>query len=199
MEKKLIRSANTLDKILDFMEKALCISAVFIGVFGIVIAFMNVTGSDAFLTYSQSIQLEMVEIVLNDEIITTDRVMIAGCVLVVAAVCLVLSYIVKLFRNILQPMKQGRPFDSQVSTTLKKLSVITLIFGIGYSVAKNFIYYYVFNHISLETLFAMDNISQIRYHYSFNVAFIIIAAVLYLLSYVFKYGEILQKESDEIL
>ena len=51
----------------------------------------------------------------------------------------------------------------------------------------------------LNALLLSDKITKVTFNYSFDFSFLLIAAVLYLLSLVFSYGQELQQLSDETL
>ncbi len=102
-------------------------------------------------------------------------------------------------RKILKPMKEERPFENEVSMSVKKLSWIVLIGGmvmeIGYFITQT-IEYQVFD---FPNLFLSDKIVKCNQEYFFDGNFLVGFLILYLLSYVFRYGEELQIQSDETL
>ena len=51
----------------------------------------------------------------------------------------------------------------------------------------------------LDKLMNPEIVSDMTFDYSFNLWFVITALIIFCLSYVFRYGESLQKESDETL
>ena len=51
----------------------------------------------------------------------------------------------------------------------------------------------------LDTLLKTDAVASISYDYSIRLWFVVAALILFFLSYVFRCGEQLQKESDETL
>lgn len=109
------------------------------------------------------------------------------------------AYAIKLIRNILKPMKQGLPFHSAVSGSLKKLGWLSLFGGIvtnGVSIlAQNLIV----RGFNLTELFTSEVITKVTFNYSFDLTFLLVAAGLFLLSYIFHYGAQLQQLSDETL
>lgn len=102
-------------------------------------------------------------------------------------------------RTLLQPMATGSPFDTMVSASLKKLSWVILIGGGITSVVNMIVEILTMSMYNLQELFINDKIIKCNIEYIFDCTFIEIFAVLYLLSLVFKYGEELQKQSDETL
>ena len=102
-------------------------------------------------------------------------------------------------REILLPMKEERPFDSIVSTNLKKLAKLTINLGIFYNIiilSEQIMTVFVYD---LPGLLLSEKITHVGGLFTVDLTFIIYWAVLLLLSYVFRYGEELQQLSDETL
>ena len=102
-------------------------------------------------------------------------------------------------REILKPMAEEKPFDSIVSTNLKKLANLSIHLGILYNIiilAEQIIAVFVYD---LPGLLISDKITHIGAMFNMDLTFVIYWAILLLLSYVFRYGEELQQLSDETL
>ena len=102
-------------------------------------------------------------------------------------------------RQILKPMIEEKPFDSIVSTNLKKLAKLSVVIGIlvniiilAEQIAAVFLY-------DLPGLLISEKITHIGGMFKIDLTFLIYWAILMLLSYVFRYGESLQQLSDETL
>ena len=124
--------------------------------------------------------------------------MIIGLLAVTILLVLVRLFI-RVIRGVITPMKDGKPFEAAVSDKLRKLSWATLIGGGILSVAKmagEIILYRVYD---LGTVFLNEHIISCTPEFTLDMSFVVVFAVLYLLSYVFRYGEELQKQSDETL
>ena len=108
-----------------------------------------------------------------------------------AAICWILHTI----RRILAPMKEGQPFADGVADDLKKLAWTVLIFGL-ISAVWRFV-----SQVMVST--AMSGSLSVNSHYAVgevvNLDFLLVAAVLFLVSYIFRYGRELQVQSDETL
>lgn len=102
-------------------------------------------------------------------------------------------------RDILKPMISGEPFHSSVSESLKKLAryglVLCVVLNLA-NIAVTAMYSFGFD---LPGLLINDKVSSITIHSTFDLTFLLVAAALYLLSYIFRYGEQLQQLSDETL
>ena len=102
-------------------------------------------------------------------------------------------------REILRPMKEEKPFDSVVSTNLKKLAALSIHLGIFYNIiilSEQIIAVFVYD---LPSLLISEKITHVGGMFQIDLTFLIYWAILLLLSYVFRYGEQLQQLSDETL
>lgn len=114
--------------------------------------------------------------------------------------CIVIGHLgVKQIRTMLQPMVQGEPFHSAVSTGLKKLTALTFILGIVTNCIRLFDHLMLFYCHGLAELLLSEKITHVSVNYTFRLGFLAVCAVLLLLSYIFHYGEQLQQLSDETL
>ena len=121
-----------------------------------------------------------------------------GTLLSVELICFVI-YAIKVARRILAPMKEGLPFDESVSKNLKNLGILTLIGGGVWSAAKAILEATAYNVYEISEMFRPERITGVELEIMLDTTFLIIAAVIFLLSYIFKYGAELQKLSDETL
>jgi len=102
-------------------------------------------------------------------------------------------------REILRPMTEEKPFDSIVSTNLKKLARLSINLGILYNIiilSEQIMTVFVYD---LPSLLISEKISHVGGMFNVDLTFLIYWAVLLLLSYVFRYGEELQQLSDETI
>lgn len=106
---------------------------------------------------------------------------------------------VKTIRDMLNPMKEGQPFHSSISKNLRKLGWLSLILGVVVNVMEAVSLFSVAAMQHIDALLISEKITQVDVNASFDVSFLIIPAVLFLLAYIFRYGEELQTLSDETL
>lgn len=105
----------------------------------------------------------------------------------------------QIIQRILTPMAEGRPFDASVADNLRKLSFITLIVG-GISQILNMVFFALqLNSINLGNLFNSEYVAGYTVENVMDTNFLIVFGVLFLMSHVFRYGEQLQRLSDETL
>lgn len=115
------------------------------------------------------------------------------------AIFLFASYAMKVIREILRPMKEALPFSEDVHKNIKKLGILTVIAGIAANIVKIVIETMAFKMYDIPSLFASDKIAGYTLDLKLDVTFVFMAAVLFMLSYIFRYGTELQKLSDETL
>lgn len=102
-------------------------------------------------------------------------------------------------RAMLAPMKEGKPFHQDVSANLRKLGFLSIILGVWVEIIK------IVNQVSLIAMWDLENLllSEKVTHVGVNIhadlSFLLVAAALFLLGYVFRYGTELQTLSDETL
>ena len=114
-------------------------------------------------------------------------------------ICAILWYGLKVLREVLVPMKDGRPFDQGISAKIRKLAWITLLGGGIAEVVRAVGSAFEVLSYDIPSLFNMANVANVGLNYSISLWFVIVALLLFFLSYVFRYGEQLQRESDETL
>ena len=150
---------------------------------------------------------EMVELGFLELQLTEGFAPDKQAVLMITAVELVLAFVcflicrrgIRCIREILQPMTQGQPFHRTVSVNLKKLAVLSVILGMvsnGMNLLSQFLLVRGFDVVDL---LLSERVSHINIQYTFDLSFLLIPAILLLLSCVFRYGEELQQLSDETL
>lgn len=108
-------------------------------------------------------------------------------------------YTLRLLMRILRPMTQGLPFDGSVSRLLRRLAYAELIFGALFAVMQLVIQRHYYTALNVPSLFSSEAVSSVRLSSVCDGSFLIVFAVLLLLSYIFRYAQELQTLSDETL
>ena len=119
--------------------------------------------------------------------------------LMFCVLCFLVIYAAKIARKILLPMKEGLPFDESVYKNFRKLGFFTLIGGGLISAGRVLIDTMSYRAYEVQNLFISDKIIECRLEPRIDLGFILIALVFFLMSYIFRYGAELQKQSDETL
>lgn len=127
-----------------------------------------------------------------------QSVSLLGMLGVIAGIALA-AFSIHLLRGILKPMKQGQPFQSTIGTNLKKLGWLSLVGGGVLSALQLAMARLVVHGYDLKHLLVNDKISDVTCKFTFDAGFLLVAAVCFLLSYIFTYGAQLQQLSDETL
>lgn len=102
-----------------------------------------------------------------------------------------------LMMKIFEPMAQGRPFAG--ADTLRKLAWVYLGFSIGDAVLGYAVEVMQYTAFQIPELLVGGKIVGCTLETVIDVKFLAVFAVLMLLSYVFRYGEELQRQDDETL
>ena len=202
--KKLSTTAKTLDKILNIVYallSALAIVAIIVvGMIGIFYAMGWET--ESLINGFASFDIGFLEFEVAQEFIPDVGVVLMQAVILLTGSCLVIFLCRKgivYIRQILKPMAEEKPFDSIVSTNLRKLANLSIFIGIMCNVVlliEQFIMVYAYD---LRSLLLSSKIPAVDFNFEFDVSFLLTWGILMLLSYVFQYGEQLQQLSDETL
>ena len=145
-----------------------------------------------------NISLVLGESVTLGEMSFQTRLLVTS--LAAMAIAAIYCYGLAILKNILRPMKEGRPFDLSVSNGIRRLGVVVLLGGIIHAAAECIVHFITReDYVKLMDFFQEGTIEQIRVNLNFNLAFVFAALLLFLLAHVFRYGEELQRQSDETL
>ena len=120
------------------------------------------------------------------------RIFASGSVLVLLAMSFLL-YGVYMVRQVLKPMKDGNPFDGSVSRNFRKLGWLSLAYGVVSAVFSS-----ACQQILLRVLRGIG-VNNVGVEMQVDVTFLLVAGLLFLFAYIFRYGEELQRLSDETL
>ena len=105
---------------------------------------------------------------------------------------------IKMLREIIAPMKDGGPFVEGISRKMRNFGCFIIISGVVGNIVQ-----FIGTLIVRSSFFALleqsEYVSSVVYENIFDGSFIILALFVFLLSYIFRYGEELQKQSDETL
>ncbi len=199
-KEKIISSANRMYSIVNVLEKILLVGIALI-LIGIVALFF--VPKDSYMSQSTTLTLGNIALELNERSLPNQQIQvwrIAVGLLAAALIVAVTYYGFRIVKSILSPMKEGRPFDEKVSTSIRKLGTLVFWGGLVSQVAEYVTEtMLVQKYVNLTDLFKEGIVNKITVNYTFSLTFMFIAFILYLLSYVFEYGQELQRESDETL
>mgnify|MGYP003300325974 CR=1 FL=1 len=129
----------------------------------------------------------------------TMKMFFVGILVLGLVILAVRYYQLVIIRKIIEPMKEERPFDALVAKNIRKLSWVILIGDGIFSLISFGLQIWQYHAFDFENLFLSDKIISCKLSYTFDASCIVIFGILYLMSYIFRYGEELQKQSDETL
>ncbi len=118
------------------------------------------------------------------------------CIILISAAA---WYCIRVLREILVPMKAGQPFARGISAKIRKLAWTVLIGGGVAEMGRVLAEVFETRAYHLERLLNMDRIAAVAYNFDVDLWFLGAALVLFFLSFIFRYGEELQREADETL
>lgn len=108
-------------------------------------------------------------------------------------------YCLRVLRRILVPMKEGQPFAKGISGQVRKLGWTVLVAGGIAEISRAVGAVLEMRAYQVETLMDSSVVADVTANYQISLWFVVTALILFFLSYVFRYGEALQQESDETL
>ena len=200
----LSNTAKKLDKVLEIVHivfGALAIACI-VGVALIAVAYILKWDPTMIGTGYENFDIGFLELTVAEHYAPDKWLVLLQAALTLAVSCRLLydgRQGVGYIREILHPMTEEKPFDSIVSTNLKKLAKLSINLGILYNIitlSEQIMTVFVYD---LPGLLISEKISHVGGMFHLDLTFVVYWAVLLLLSYIFRYGEELQQLSDETL
>lgn len=112
---------------------------------------------------------------------------------------IIIWYCIKVFRSIIAPMKLGHPFEQGISKKIFNSGLVVLISGLFINIQVYVYRFLLLRSIDLNTVLNKTISSNATLNFRFRTDFIFFSLGLFFMSFIFAYGEELQKESDELL
>ena len=194
---KLMNSA----KHLDTLAKVISIAFKVTGILCLIVAIALFALKDLQqITYT--ITLDFVKVYLTDQVTINAHFMtlyvIVGLIMI-SILCFIINYATIKIRGILQPMKEGRPFETGIPENLKKIAWSILLGGVLVQIVALVERILLIKACPIQQLLNLEAITNFEYTFSIDFSFVLLFCAFMFLSYIFSYGQILQKESDETL
>lgn len=114
-------------------------------------------------------------------------------------ITVILCRCIRCLKRILLPIELGQPFREGIAGDIRKLAWLCFHLGCAENLAMLFSVILIQNHYGLDDILVNGPITNASIHPEFQPAWFITAAVLVILSMVFRQGEQLQQLSDETL
>ena len=199
MNGKMMKTAGTFETMFRVMGSVLCAMVFVCVIFTVLVLLL---GEKMFAPDFVTLDIGFIKFYLTDEYRSfTDSVKLYAVVglLSMAVLFAVGSYICVLLRRILLPMKEGRPFEETTARNLRKVAWAILGGGLFMQILRVAEEFLLIRAYPMEEIFASDAITSMEHMITVDFNFVIVAAAFILLSYIFSYGQALQRESDETL
>ena len=196
---KMIRGAKTLDTVVKIAQG---IAGAMVWVLAIFAVLVILVGEKVFAQGSLMLELGFVKVYLADgyQSITPMVRAYAAAILVSGAVyAFAIRYLTGIIRAVLAPMKEGRPFEEGVCASLKKIAYWILITG-GISQALKAVCSVLMTlAFPIDAILSAEAVKRVEYVYVMDFGFLLAGFAALFLSWVFAYGQALQREADETL
>lgn len=157
---------------------------------------------DVYNTLFGSIRIDYLQLIFNDDLaLNKDKMsMWLPLIFLITAIFVFIIYkAVQTIESICTIAMDHTPFDVRVSNHIKKLAKYILAGGIVFNILEVCRVMYFKQIINFDLLFNTKYVTQINFDIRLHLSFLIFAALIYLLSYIFRYGQELQQLSDETL
>lgn len=196
---KMIKTAVVMDRILKVLQGVAAACGIVYLVFTALTLFLG----EKIVAAANSISLGPMKLMLKDSSLllhkTAWKTSLSISFIFGAMVLAVIFYCIGLIRKVLEPIKEGRPFHTGISKTIKKLAWVALIGGAIVRACQTIAEIAEIRAYEFTAFFNENVFTDYSFNYMIDLNFIVTACVLFFLSYVFRYGEELQRESDETL
>lgn len=194
-----------LDKSLIFSKKIIKIVKVItlINIFVAIAIFFFSINKDfrEFAATSSTLTLGIFKIVFKEDLINTgikDNYLTYACI-VISIMCVLWYLILRQIEKIITNALDSSIFCKQNVHSLNLIAFYILLNGIVSLIAQFMQIQMIQRHINMLNLFNYELISNISLDVRFDISFVIVAFLIFVLAKIFAYGEQLQELSDETL
>ena len=157
---------------------------------------------DVYNTLFGSIRIDYLQLTFNDDsALSKDKMSIwLPLIFLITAIFVFIIYkAVQTIKSICTIAMDHTPFDVRVANHIKNLAKYILAGGIVFNILEVCRVMYFKQIINFDLLFNTKYVTQINFGIRLHLSFLVFAALIYLLSYIFRYGQELQQLSDETL
>ena len=196
---KMIKTAGVLDKIAKILGGIALVCGIVCLVFVPLVIFL---GERMFVPGTNVLELGFIEFKLSADFqaITPGVITFSAVSLVISAIsCFIFYFIAKYLRAVLLSVKEGRPFEKAVVASFRRLGFLSLVGGLVAELLKWGQQLLLLKAYPMDEIFSSPAISGMQINFIMDPGFILISLVFFLLSWIFSYGQELQRQSDETL
>ena len=198
MDKKSAELLKKMCSILEIVRWSCLISEVLL--IGLFLIFVSDKG--IYNTIFGSIRIDYLQLIFkNDLALNKDKMSgwLPLLFLGIAFLVFIIYKSVKTVEEICSITINHRPFDKRVSNYITRLAQYIVAGGIVFNILDVCRIIYFKQIINFDVLLNTDYVTQIDFAFHPKISFLIVAALIYLLSFIFRYGQELQQLSDETL
>ena len=201
---KMKKTAGILDTLCHILQICCIVAAVaaLVGVLIVGAFFLFDLRPEQVASGYESLDLGFLELTLAEAVTPEPAAVLlnASVDMGLGAVMAVLAWLcVRCVRRVLSPMKEGLPFHRTAAEGTKKLAFLTILLGVISNAADMISLFLTVKTYQPTQVLLSDKVIATQLNYELDLSFLVIAAVLLLLSYIFSYGQQLQQLSDETL
>ena len=157
---------------------------------------------DVYNTLFGSIRIDYLQLIFNDDLaLNKDKMsMWLPLIFLITAIFVFIIYkAVQTIESICTITMDHTPFDVRVANHIKNLAKYILAGGIVFNILEVCRVLYFKQILNFDLLFNTKYVTQINFDIRLHLSFLVFAVLIYLLSYIFRYGQELQQLSDETL
>lgn len=200
--KDLKRSARNLNTLLNIVFWLLVARGLYAAVFHGITLYRIFTDSAAILSGKMGLTIDYLTLeaaggfgIDLDAAVSMKLVQLLSAVVITVIGCLA----VRCLKRILLPIEVGEPFRRGIGGNVQKLAQLCLALGLAENLVMLFCEILIQNHYGLQELLVNETVTKVTIAPQFRPAWFFVAAVLTILSMVFRQGEELQTLADETL
>ena len=196
---KLMKTARILDRIAKIAEGFMTAFVFVLIIFAVLVL---IFGDKMFAAGSMTLELGHVKLYLAEQYQGVTPAIKAVSIIGLTAgsvMCAFARVILMRVRSILAPMKEGRPFEENIPADMRRIAWLSLGSGLLTQLVA------VAGHVCFAKAFPLDQIvspeavTKIEYINMMDLSFVWVFFIILFLSYIFQYGQALQRDADETL
>lgn len=157
---------------------------------------------DVYNTLFGSIRIDFLQLIFKDDTALHKDSMsmwLPLILLIIAILIFIIYKSIQTIESICTIAMDHTPFDVRVANHIKNHAKYILAGGIVFNILEVCRVMYFKQIINFDLLFNTKYVTQINFGIRLHLSFLVFAALIYLLSYIFRYGQELQQLSDETL
>lgn len=157
---------------------------------------------DVYNTLFGNIRIDYLQLIFKDDaaLHKDSMSMWLPLILLITAIFIFIIYkSIQTIESICTITMDHTPFDVRVSNHIKSLAKYILAGGIVFNILEVCRVMQFKQTINFDLLFNTKYVTQINFDIRLHLSFLVFATLIYLLSYIFRYGQELQQLSDETL